>query len=351
MSTRTISAAWVKGIFEALSEAGLNSQALFSQAGVNVAELENSDARFTPDQMSAIWELASVQSGNPAIGVAIPKVGKPACFDAVAFVMMSCSSLHSALQHLTRYLRIVSDAADINLIEDKNGYSVTLKLFAGAGDVPRQRIEYVLTTIFNFCRWISGRNLQPLRVDFASPVPDNLEPYQNAFNCALHFDAPVHRLLFVTADMMMPLPTSNALLAEIHNSYASEHLKKLSDAKTSYRVRELIISQLSNGEPLRAEIASSLCLSERTLQRRLREELTSFQDLVDATRRELAEQYLSKDQLTLTQTAALLGFADQSTFFRCSKRWFGMSPKEYRVLRSKRNSPCTNTVPQELSCQ
>ena len=319
MSTRTISAAWVRGIYEALSEAGLNAQPLFDQAGLNPAELEKSDARFSPEQMSAIWRLAAAQSGNPAIGVEISKVGKPACFDAVAFVMMSCCSLHSALQHLTRYLRIVSDAADINLIEEKNGYSVTLKLFAGDSDVPRQRTEYVLATIFNFCRWISGRNLQPVRVDFASEAPDNLTPYQNAFNCPLRFDAPVHRLLFLPADMMMALPTSNPLLAEIHNSYASEHLKKLSNAKTSYRVRELIISQLSNGEPLRGEIARVLCVSERTLQRRLREELTSFQDLVDATRRELAEQYLSRDHLTLTQTASLLGFADQSTFFRCSK--------------------------------
>jgi len=351
MSTRTISAAWVRGTYEALTDAGLNAQALFDQAGVDMVALEKNHARIVPDQMSAIWKLALDASGNPAIGVEISKVGKPACFDAVAFVMMSCSSLDSALQHMTRYLRIVSDAADINLIEDKNGYSVTLKLFGGDIDIPIQRTEYVLATIYNFCRWISGRDLRAIRVDFASPPPPDLTPYQNAFNCELRFDAPVHRLLFLPADMKMPLPTANPLLAEVHNSYANEHLKKLEHNKTSYRVRELIISQLSNGEPLRGEIARVLCVSERTLQRRLREEMTSFQDLVDATRRELAEQYLSKDQLTLTQVASLLGFADQSTFFRCSKRWFGMSPTEFRLLRGKRNNPATNPENQELSCQ
>jgi AraC-like DNA-binding protein len=78
-----------------------------------------------------------------------------------------------------------------------------------------------------------------------------------------------------------------------------------------------------------------MCLSERTLQRRLQEEATSFNELVDDTRRELADQYLRDSQLTLAQVAYLLGFADQSTFFRACKRWFGTSPGEYRSRVAK----------------
>ena len=71
-------------------------------------------------------------------------------------------------------------------------------------------------------------------------------------------------------------------------------------------------------------------MSERTLQRRLEVEATSFADLLDNTRRELAEQYLGRLHLSLGQAAYLLGYADQSSFFRACKRWFEVSPGQYR---------------------
>lgn len=331
MAARTISAAWVKGIADMFQEVGLDAPTLFADAGLDITELNKPDARFAPEKISALWELAALRSGNPAIGLAMSQVGKPASFDAIAYVMMSCPNLLAGLEHLNRYLRIVSDAADIVLHEEAEGYSVTLELCGGGRPVPRPRIEFVLVTILSFCRWITGQDLHPLMTDFVNPAPADLQPYNEAFRSTLRFDAPVHRLLFSRADLLAPLPTSNPVLAELHNQYASEHLKRLGDTRISYKTRELIVRQLSGGEPLRGEIAKALCMSERTLQRRLQDEKTSFQDLVDTTRKELAEQYLGQRHLTLTQTASLLGFADQSTFFRCCKRWFGMSPSEYRA--------------------
>src|ERR1700694_1144875 len=139
-------------------------------------------------------------------------------------------------------------------------------------------------------------------------------------------DAPATSLLFVHADLTVPLPTSNPPLAELHERFAGEYLRHFDHAQTSYRAREVIIRRLPDGEPRRDQIAGELCMSERTLQRRLEEEATSFLQLLDDTRRELAEQYLSRLHLSLAQAAYLLGFADQSSFFRACRRWFDLSP-------------------------
>lgn len=339
MNTRTISAAWVKGIADMLQELKLDASALFAEAGLDIDELNNPEARFMPEKVSVLWELATQRSGNPAIALTSSRNGKPSSFDAIAYVMMSCPNLLAAIEHLIRFLAIVSDAAEIHLQEQADGYGLTVELWGAGRPVPRQRIEFVLVTILNFCRWITGRELQLLVVDLAQPAPDDLQPYSDAFRCPLQFNAPLYRLLFSRADLLAPLPTSNPMLAEVHTRYASEHMKRLGDAKTSYKAREIIIRNLAGGEPLRADVAKELCMSERTLQRRLQEEGTSFQDLIDATRKELAEQYLAQKHLTLTQTIALLGFANQSTFFRCCKRWFGMSPGEYRIHLEKNGSP------------
>src|SRR5207245_6714346 len=112
--------------------------------------------------------------------------------------------------------------------------------------------------------------------------------------------------------------------------FAGEYLRHFDHAQTSYRAREVIIRRLPDGEPRRDEVAGELCMSERTLQRRLEEEATSFIQLLDDTRRELANQYLGRLHLSLAQAAYLLGFADQSSFFRACRRWFRLPPGQYR---------------------
>ena len=136
--------------------------------------------------------------------------------------------------------------------------------------------------------------------------------------------------MFAAADLTTRLPASNPVLAELHERYAGDYLRRFDHAQTSYRAREVIIRRLPDGEPRRDQVASELAMSERTLQRRLEEEATSFGQLLDGTRRELAEQYLGRLHLSLAQAAYLLGFADQRSFFRACKRWFEASPGQYR---------------------
>src|SRR5262249_28179781 len=126
------------------------------------------------------------------------------------------------------------------------------------------------------------------------------------------------------------LPTSNPQLSQLHERFAGEYLRQFDHAQTSYRAREVIIRRLPDGEPRRDKVAAELCMSERTLRRRLEEEATSFIALLDGTRRELAEQYLGRLHLSLAQAAYLLGFADQRSFFRACRRWFDLSPGQYR---------------------
>src|SRR5262249_37518313 len=144
------------------------------------------------------------------------------------------------------------------------------------------------------------------------------------------FDAPRNIVLLARADLSTSLPTSNPVLSELHDRFAGDYLRHFDHAQTSYRAREVIIRRLPDGEPRRDQVASELGMSERTLQRRLEQESTSFLQLLDNTRRELAEQYLGRLHLTLAQAAYLLGFADQRSFFRACRRWFEQSPGRYR---------------------
>jgi AraC-like DNA-binding protein len=322
---------WVKGIVETLKGEGLDVAALLDEAGLDMAALSDPDSRLPTERVSLLWQLAVARSGNPAIGLLNPNVAKPASFDVVGYTMMSSPNLRSVLQGVVRYVGILSDAASLTVTEDHEGYRMSLELFGGGPPVPRQRVEFDLMTFLSFCRWITNRDLRPLALELRFPPPADLQPYQEAFKCPLRFNAPTNALLFARADVISPLPTAHPLLAEVHERLASEHLQRLDHAQTSSRARAAIIRRLPDGEPRRPGIAGALGISERTLQRRLEAEGTFFQRLLDDTRRELAQQYLGQTDLSLADAAYLLGFGDQSSFFRAVKRWFGTSPRQYRI--------------------
>src|SRR6516162_5641021 len=322
---------WVKGIAETLKAGGLDVTALLDEAGLDAAALSDPDARFPTERVSLLWRLAVARSGNPAIGLLTSSVVRPASFDVVAYTMMSSPNLLGILKSLVRYVGIVSDAASVAITEDDEGYRMILELFGGGQPVPRQRFEFDLLTVLSFCRWITNRDLRPLALELRFPPPADLQPYKDAFKCSLRFNSSANALLFASADVISPLPTAHPLLAEVHERVASEHLRRLDLAHVSSRARAAIIRHLPEGEPRRAEIANKLEMSERTLQRRLEAEGTSFQHLLDVTRRELAQQYLGQTDTSLCDATYLLGFSNQSSFFRACKRWFGTSARHYRI--------------------
>jgi AraC-like DNA-binding protein len=142
-------------------------------------------------------------------------------------------------------------------------------------------------------RWITGRHLKPLEVRLAGEPPLDATPYQALFEAPLSFGHGQCALLFAHADMSAALPTANAELARLHDRFAGDYLARFASSRFSHQTRQVLCRLLPQGEPRREAVAEALHLSERTLQRRLQEEGSSYQQLLDDTRRELAEQYLA----------------------------------------------------------
>ena len=322
---------WVKAIAEALQSEGLDLPSLFAEAGLEFAALKDPYARFASDKVCLLWQLAVARSGNPTLGLAGSQIAKPASFDVVGYSMMSAPTVLGALERIARFISIVNDAAIIAVKEAPEGFRVTLQIFADQQQpVPRQRFAFDFMAFLSFCRWVTIRDLRPVALELTFAPSADLAAYGDAFKCPLRFNAPVNALLLSASDVMLPLPTAHQMLAEIHERIAAKHIQQLQTSPTRLRVHAILIRCLSDGEPTRAKVANAMAMGERTLQRRLDAEGTSFHQVLDETRRELAEHYMNRNDLSLAEAAYLLGFGDQSSLFRASKRWFGTSPRRRR---------------------
>ena len=327
---RTSSCTWVKGVVAMFASQGLDVAALVQLAGIAAGRLEQPQERFGADEVSRLWELAVDRSGNPALGLSRELTAKYVDFDVVAYAMLSSPDLHSGLDSLARYMAVVSDAASFELQPQGDGHWLVLGGSGYTRPVPRQRYAYGMLSVMTLCQWLTRREVQPLAVEFKFAEPPEVARYRAEFRCPVRFGRAENRMLLGRADLLASIPSRNASMRELHEQVLRERLAKLQDGRTSHRVNQEIMRRLARGEPRREEVAASLALADRTLQRRLHAEHTSFQQLLDDARIELARKYLSEDRYTLHQVAGLLGFADQSNFFRACRRWFGVPPGQYR---------------------
>ncbi len=327
---RTTSSSWAMAIVQALELEGLSGTDLFADLGMDYSLLSDPDARIPQDQMTRLWQRAVGLSGNPAIGLGMGKVIRPAHFNVVGFSLLSSKTLKDSLARLVRYQRIIGEASDMALLQTPDSYVLELQIHGDSLPAPTQSHDAALAYLLAFFRWMTGDRITPQRVGFAYPEPADLSAYEALFECPLAFSRPRYSIEFSRQVMESPLATGNETLAQLHDQFAGEYLARFEQTRVTHQARQVLCRLLPQGEPKRQAVASALRMSTRTLQRRLQDENTSFQQLLDETRRELAMQFLRQKRMTLLEIAYLLGFADPSNFFRAFKRWFGMPPGQYR---------------------
>ena len=327
---RSSSATWVKGVLEMFASQGLDVQRLLHGAEINSTELDQPGARVGADAMIRLWDLAIHASGNPALGIDRELVARFVNFDVVGHAMLSSPDLRSGLDSLSRYLALISDATTVELEDERPHSWLVLGHIGNTLRVPRQRQEHAILTLLILCNWLTRRDVRPLAAEFIFAQPACELPYRKAFDCPLRFGQATTRLLLADTDLATPLPSRSPAMLALHERLMDEQLSHLGNTTISNKVREQLMQRLGHGEPRREDIASFLALTDRPLQRRLRAKDPSYQQLLDEVRCELARKYLAQDKLPLSAMADLLGFGDQSNFFRACKRWFGVPPGEYR---------------------
>lgn len=310
---------------------GIAVARLFTAADLPMARLQDPNGRFSPDEVTRLWELALAWSGNPVLGIDAELAARHINFEAVGYATLSSENLRAALEELARYLALISSATTFSLEPQGDDLWLVMGHTGYTRPLPPQRSAYSLLALLTLARWVTRCEVKPLAAHFAfAPPGGNRAAFERAFACPARFSQPDNRLLFAKADLALKLPSHDPQLLALHQRVLHERLTALGNDSTSLRVSAEIIRRLPRGEPRREDVAAALSMTDRTLQRRLQAEDTSFQKLLDETRRELGRKYLLDGRYSLGEVAHMLGFADRSNFFRASRRWFGCAPGQYR---------------------
>lgn len=318
-------ASWVLLIQRALAARGIDPDALLRQAKIDPAQLRDANARYPTAAVHRLWQLAAEATQDRCFGLEVGRTWHPTTFHGLGYSAIASASLREALGYLVRYSRVVATGARLELVD--NGAETVLKGRSRPeeGATPPAAISLAVqagvAAIAVLCREVKGANIALARVTFTQSDETCRSRLEAFFECPIAFGAPENALVFATAELDAPLPTANPLLARINEQALARYDAGLHSEQVAERVRAQLSRALPAGRFDQATIARSLNLSLRSMQRKLEREGTSYRELLDETRRQLAEQYSRDSTLSASEVAYLLGFEEASSFSRAMRRW------------------------------
>lgn len=311
---------------------GLDGMQIAREAGMEMDLLANPEAAL-PDELTFIMLHKAVAISRTAdFGLQAANIFKPKAFGAMGYSMMSAPTLKDSLIRSTRYAGSVTQASSSKLTSFAGGAQFEIIQPLPVPLVPdfEQTYEFLTLLMLNFLRWLVGFEIKPQRAEFIHKAPSYTNTHAQFFGCPVYFNTGHTTLIFSDEQLALPLITADAVMAAFHDRHAEERTIRFGSSPYVLQTRRLITQMLPVAEPTRQQIAASLNLNERTLQRRLLEEGASFNDLLDEIRRGLAQMYLANINITLIETGNLLGYSEQSSFNRAVRRWFHATPQEMR---------------------
>ena len=168
-------------------------------------------------------------------------------------------------------------------------------------------------------------------VNVAWEKPAYWEAYERVFQCPVTFNARWNALEMYPDSLSWPVQQNPKYVFGMLTERADALVAELTQTRTTKgRLHNILVSHLHKGEITAEGAAKQLGLSRQTLFRRLKDEGTSYSELLDALRSEMAQEYLKGGKAALNEVAYLVGYSDAASFTKAFKRWTGKTPGEFR---------------------
>jgi len=304
---------------------GLDAAEILERVGLSQGHLASRDGRVPLAQARAAWDEAARQSGDPDFGLHAGERLAPDDFDVLGYFGRAAPTFGEMLGRVVQLAPLFTDDGALSL--SRRPQRAVLRQAAQA---PLRHVtEMMFAALVVRGRAVTGTAWLPLGASFKHRAPPDAREHARLFGPRVRFAAPADELYLSPALLDLPLKTHEPGLGAILDDYLRLVARQTGGSSDVLGdVSEAMASALPRGEPRLGDIARSLCITPRTLQRRLKDAGTSYHALLDHLRHQLAVEYLDAGQLPTSKLALLLGFSEPSAFYRAYRRWTGHSPAD-----------------------
>jgi AraC-like DNA-binding protein len=253
---------------------------------------------------------------DPDFGLHTAESLKPGAFDALDYAVRSAPTLKVALERLLRYSRLTPEPAIFRMSSGSSTIHIE-HCFGPGSDLPcRQEAEFTLASIVVIGGQIVDGGFKPVRVEFMHAKPVETGEHARIFGVLPGFSSKVNSLEIDRAMLDRQLITADTLLSRIIEGHAEDLLNAIASESVTEELRAALTRLLPQGRCTISAVAPMARMSERTLQRKLEREDTTFAKVPDDLRHDLGLRSLKEGRVWLAEIAYLLGYAEPSPFHR-----------------------------------
>ena len=316
-------------LFERLGRVGLDVDSILRRAKLARSRFVVARPQGTTTEFFSLWRAVEESGADPDLGL---RLGLEALTDeenAVALAALHSPTLGEGLQKLARYKRLV--CPERISIEVRNGeVRLTFDWLFTNDNPPALLTDLIFAGVVRLAQHGTGTSVHPQRLELTRRQA-NEASLQRHFGCKISFDAPHDAIVFDESVLALPMLRRNVQLLALLVPGLELALEQNDRPRTvTDQVREALEGMISGNRPTITKVAKSLGMSRRTLQRRLGELGTTYQDVLDDVRHQLALRMLTSTGLGVAEIAFLLGFAEANSFVRAFQGWEGSTPAKWR---------------------
>lgn len=277
------------------------------------------------EEYFALWNAIAQEYGKSDLSEKIAMAAAHGPF-IPAFFAFSCSpSILTGIKRLAIFKPLIGPLQIV--IEETPDY-LTIEIRPVRDDLPfpASMAESEMILFTELCRSYTAA---PIRLR-ALTLPEPNTAGSDYYGCEVTIGR-YPSLTLSMADATLPMISENTeLWATFEPNLRRQLADQIATTNTTDRLRNALLEAIPAGQTNSEEVASLMCMSKRSLQRRLSEEGTTFKNELDKTRSDLATHYLRRSDISIDEVSHLLGFSERSSFYRAFQGWFGTTPKAFR---------------------
>jgi AraC-like DNA-binding protein len=315
-----------------LRRLGADPAKVLAEAGVDIALFDDPENLIAYAARGRLLAHSVAATGCSHFGLLLCQQGGLETLGLVGLLVKYSPDVGTALRNLVRHFHLHARGAALDLAVDGDRATFSFGVYQPKVEAIDQAGDGAVTTMFNAMRGLCGHDWTPIEVHFAHRRPQDVEPYRRFFRAPLRFDAEQYGLVFGADWLGHPLPEADPELRRILNREI-DALEARHGGEFPEQVRGVLRTALVTDHGKAEQVAALFSMHSRTMSRRLADYGTSFQQLVDEVRFEIARQMLEDSSMDVGQIADLLDYADASAFTRAFRRWSGATPARWRSHR------------------
>ncbi len=305
-----------------------------TREGIDRQRLADVEARFPVISLLNLYESVALASDKHDLGLFSGRVIYIKGMNLQLYMSTVCHTFREYLNLMPSVLRFTGDIGEAKIKSE--GEFIRLEWHPLWDETASQRFlsDHMLTYSANIVNSLCVQPIPVLKARFSYPEPKDLTLLRTLFGDDLSFDQDVSCLYFARESLDYPLTQLGQSLDQ-NFGRSFNHLFEEQDDPFLRELRSTILKLLPTGEMTIDSVAQSLNISRRTLQRRLADKDTQFQQVLQSVRSEQALRYLADERLGITDIAFLLGYSEQGSFSSAFKSWHDQPPSEYRQTNRK----------------